>query len=157
MDHFPGDYGHGDAAAVESFITAAIIGARDSYRDPRWLFWADNWIAGRDRSYESASLAQRQARIAHLRELAEAGHGGAADTNWPGSSLETLSDETAAERAAWAASLALITAPMAPDLTGFFLRFEAWVKSKLAQWTEAHPLASVFPATSRWLALARGA
>jgi hypothetical protein len=137
---------HADRAAVENFITAAIISARETYREPRWLFWADNWISGRDRSYESAQLAHRQARRVHLSELSES----ASDTDSPKKPIETLSDETAAERAAWAAGLALITAPMAPDLTGLCLRFEALVKAKVARMLAGRTMPWHLPAAARW-------
>jgi len=148
---------HADGAAVENFITSAIISAREVYRDSRWLFWADNWMSGRDRSYESAQLAHRQARLANLRELAESANEACGGVNRRGKRIEALSDETAAERAAWAASLALVTAPMAPDLTGFFLRFEALVKEKLARMLAAHTLPWRLPVATRWTSFARSA
>lgn len=142
-----------DSGAVENFITAAIISAREGYRDSRWLFWAENWMNGRDRSYESAQLAHRQARSVYLRELSES----AAGVDCQQKPIETLSDETAAERAAWAASLALITAPMAPDLTGFFLRFEATVKDRLGRLLAGHTLPWQATVSTRWTSFARGA
>lgn len=142
-----------DGAAVENFVTAAIISARDCYRDPRWLFWADNWIAGRDRSYESAQLAHRQARQLHMRELAELANGAFGGDNRQ-KPIETLSDETGAERAAWAAGLALIIAPMVPDLTGFCLRFEAWLKNRLALMLAGRKPPWHLPLATRWTALA---
>lgn len=144
---------HPDSTAVENFITAAIISARESYRDSRWRFWADNWMNGRDRSYESAQLAHRQARSVHLRELSES----AGDAGCQKKPIETLSDETAAERAAWAASLALITAPMAPDLTGFFLRFEALVKDRLGRMLAGCTPPWHAPDAARWTPSARSA
>jgi hypothetical protein len=147
--------GYRNGNAVENFITAAIISARESYCDPRWLFWAENWIAGRDRSYESAELAHRQARLADMQtKCAQGMLGEGHQTKEP---IETLSDETAAERAAWAAGLALINAPMAPDLTGFFLRFEARVKDLLAGMLSGRALPWRAPVMVRWMSLARGA
>lgn len=150
-------YGHGDSAAVENFITAAIISAREGYSDPRWRFWADNWINGRDRSYESAQLAHRRARTEHLQGVAKSADNTGSGTAQSEKPIETLSDETPAERAAWAAGLALITASMAPDLTGFFLRFEASVKDRLDRMLAGHTRSWRFPVTARWMTFARGA
>lgn len=132
-----------DGATVERYVTAAIIGAREGYRDPKWLFWADNWLSGRDRSYESARLAHDRARSAYL---------GAANRN-DVEPIETMSDESPAERAAWAAGLALLTAPMGPSLNGTFLRFEAAVKRNVARLLATLP--AWFPAAGSGAGLAR--
>ncbi len=129
--------------AVQNYIIAAIIGARDGYDDPNWQFWAENWLNGRDRSYESAALAHRQAR--EVCERLTVGASGADDET-----LESFSDEVPAERAAWAAGLALVNAPMGPDLTGSCLRFEAAVKRGVAR-----ILGALAPSTTRWAELLR--
>lgn len=95
---------------------AAIFNAREVATDPKWLTWADHWIACRDRSFESAFAAHQQAHEAREHELA---------------SGVAASDETAAELALWAAGLALVTAPVAPNITGACLRFEAALREKL--------------------------
>ena len=47
--------------AIGRYVIAAIVDAREVYTDPKWLAWADHWIAGRDRSFASARKAQRRA------------------------------------------------------------------------------------------------
>ncbi len=147
MRHSARAQGYGDGTALESYVMGAIVSARESYHEPKWLFWADNWINGRDRSYESADRARRQARKASEWRLAGEGPLGACDEM-----LESFSDELPAERAAWAAGLALVTAPMGPDLTGSCLRFEAALKRGIARL-----LASLawLPAADRWAGLMR--
>ena len=54
--------------AIERYVIAAIVDAREVYTDPKWLAWADHWIAGRDRSFASARSAHRMARQACDRE-----------------------------------------------------------------------------------------
>jgi hypothetical protein len=140
-----------DGGTVEKYVIAAIVSAREGYHGPEWLFWADNWINGRDRSYESARLAHRGARKACAdgsANLAEEGQ-----TGGDSEIIESFCDERPAERAAWAAGLALVTAPMGPDLTGVFLRFEAGVKHRLAHLLAALP--ESFPLAVRWIGLAR--
>jgi hypothetical protein len=112
--------------AIERYVTAAIVDAREVYTDLKWLAWADHWIAGRDRSFASARRAHRMALQACGRESAEM-----ADClrGCPESSETDIGrSETPAELAAWAAGLALVATPMALDLTagirrmGFALR-----------------------------------
>ena len=57
--------------AIERYVMAAIVDAREVYTDPKWLTWADHWIDGRDRSFASARSAHRMARQACDRESAE--------------------------------------------------------------------------------------
>jgi hypothetical protein len=135
-----------DAAAVENYVTSAIIGARETYQEPKWAFWADNWINGRDRSYESAELARRSASEACERLMS--GDSLIAE----GVDLELISDELPAERAARAAGLALVAAPMGPDITGSCLRFEAAVKRHMRRLLSS--LARI-PAPLKWADIAR--
>ena len=37
--------------AIERYVMAAIVDAREVYTDPKWLTWADHWINGRDRKF----------------------------------------------------------------------------------------------------------
>ena len=112
--------------AIERYVIAAIVDAREVYTDLKWLAWADHWIAGRDRSFASARRAHRMALrpvIANLRRwpIVRAGCPESSETDIGRS-------ETPAELAAWAAGLALVATPMALDLTagirrmGFALR-----------------------------------
>lgn len=144
MRHSTWAQGYRDGSAVESYIKAAIASARENYREPQWLFWADNWLNGRDRSYESADLARRQAcKACEQGWMSERSLSGA-------QALEAFSDEVPAERAAWAAGLALVTAPMGPDLTGNCLRFEAAIKRGWARLMSA-----LAPSKTRWAELLR--
>ncbi|HZO81142.1 MAG TPA: hypothetical protein VFB33_05560 [Candidatus Binataceae bacterium] len=117
-----GAYVYTDPDAVEKYVTVAIFIARDGYRDPRWRRWAENWLSGRDRSYRSAQLAYRRARQLWSREITDGLPLVAA--KW---AIEQLSDELPAERAARAARLALLAAPIGPDLRAALLRFTAAV------------------------------
>ena len=116
--------------AIERYVIAAIIDAREVYTDQKWLVWANHWIAGRDRSFASARTAHRTARQACDRESAEMAdcardclESGEADFGpW----------ETPAELAAWAAGLALVMAPVAPDLTAGIRRMEFALRTRLA-------------------------
>ncbi|MGH7914138.1 MAG: hypothetical protein ACREPW_05750, partial [Candidatus Binataceae bacterium] len=97
-------------AAIERYVMAAISDAREVYTDENWRTWADHWMAGRDRSFASARSAHRMARQACERELAEMNNcvqNGLDDGEAQGGPMET-----AAEMAAWAAGLALVTAPV---------------------------------------------
>ena len=101
--------------AIERYVMAAIVDAREVYTDPKWLTWADHWINGRDRSFASARSAHRMARQACDRESVELA--AEAQDSPEGVDTEFSLLETGAEMAAWAAGLALVTAPVAPDLT----------------------------------------
>jgi hypothetical protein len=116
-------------AAIESYVMAAIVIAREVYTDQNWLVWADHWMAGRDRSFASARMAHRMARQARDRELAES----AANCQRAGldsKATETGPTETPAEMAAWAAGLALVTAPVAPDPSAGFRRLRFALRSR---------------------------
>ncbi len=146
--------------AIERYVIAAIIDAREVYTDQKWLAWADHWIAGRDRSFASARTAHRTARQACDRESAEMAdcardclESGEADFGpW----------ETPAELAAWAAGLALVTAPVAPDLTAGIRRMEFALRTRLASMRTAQNVRSDARSTrpslaGRVVALARRA
>ena len=113
--------------AIERYVMAAICDAREVYDAPAWRAWAEHWIAGRDRSFASARKAHRMAREERQRELAGLLEGAQ-------STSETRDDraETPAELAAWAAGLALVTAPVAPDLTApvrrIFFSLRTWLE-----------------------------
>jgi hypothetical protein len=142
--------------AIESYVMAAIVNARDVYTDQKWLVWADHWIAGRDRSFSSAKTAHRMAREACVRELVEM-----ADSERDGSeNQEGLPDaaETAAEMAAWAAGLALVTASVVPDLTATFRRLKFAVRSSFRSLRSMESTRSLRPSLAgRAVALARRA
>ena len=116
--------------AIERYVIAAIVDAREVYTDQAWLAWADHWIAGCDRSFASARTAHRMARQACDRELAAiAGcmrHRAESDESDAGPS------ETPAELAAWAAGLALVTAPVGPDLTAGIRRMQFALRTRFA-------------------------
>jgi hypothetical protein len=117
-------------ATIECYVMAAIVNAREVYTDQKWLTWADHWIAGRDRSFASAKTAHRMARQTCDRESAEM-----ADSEQDGTENQYAlpgSTETAAEMAAWAAGLALVTASVAPDLTAPFRRLAFALRSSLS-------------------------
>jgi hypothetical protein len=117
--------------AIEHYVMAAIVDAREVYNDEKWLTWADHWIAGRDRSFASARTAHRMARQACDREsakIADRSH------DCPQSGDEEFGPaETPVEMAAWAAGLALVTAPVAPDLAAAIRRIEFSLRSRLAR------------------------
>jgi len=112
--------------AIERYVTAAIVDAREVYAEQKWLAWADHWIAGHDRSFASARRAHRRALQACDRESAEMAD--CARGRPESSDRDIGPSETPAELAAWAAGLALVATPMALDLTagirrmGFALR-----------------------------------
>jgi hypothetical protein len=117
--------------AIEHYVMAAIVDAREVYNDEKWLTWADHWIAGRDRSFASARTAHRMARQACDREsakIADRSH----DCLQSGDE-EFGPAETPVEMAAWAAGLALVTAPVAPDLAAAIRRIEFSLRSRLAR------------------------
>jgi hypothetical protein len=116
-------------AAIERLVRAAIFEAREVYDDADWKFWAERWIDGRDRSFASARIAHDSAREAHRREVDECSEEKASSEIW-GTSMDSP-----AESAAWAAGLALATAPIAPDLKAGLLRVTegawAWISVAL--------------------------
>ncbi|MGZ6175685.1 MAG: hypothetical protein ACXWNB_07610, partial [Candidatus Binataceae bacterium] len=116
--------------AIERYVMAAIVDAREVYTDPKWLTWADHWIDGRDRSFASARSAHRMARQACDRESVELA--AEAQDSPEGVDTEFSLLETGAEMAAWAAGLALVTAPVAPDLTAGIRRIEFALRKRLA-------------------------
>ena len=103
--------------AIERYVMAAIVDARTACADQEWLSWADGWISGRDRSFASAQTAHHRAREARVRESASTPRESNIDA-----------PETPAERALWAAGLALVTAPVGPDPGAAIRRivFAAW-------------------------------
>jgi len=117
-------------AAIERYVMAAIIDAREVYADPKWLAWADHWIGGRDRSFASARTAHRMARQACDRESAE--RVTCAEDYLDSVETDFYPIETPAELAAWAAGLALVTAPVAPDLTAGIRRMEFALRTRLS-------------------------
>jgi hypothetical protein len=121
--------------AIERYVIAAIIEAREVYSEQRWIVWADHWIAGRDRSFASARTAHRMARQACDRELAAMADcaRGYAETG----EMDVRPSETPAELAAWAAGLALVTASVAPDLTAGIRRMRFALRTGLASMRRA--------------------
>jgi hypothetical protein len=142
--------------AIERYVIAAIVDARQVCTDQKWLAWADHWIAGRDRSFASARTAHRIARQACERESAEMAER-ARDGSESGAT-DFGPSETAAELAAWAAGLALVTAPVAPDLTAGIRRMEFALRTRLARKRRPKRAKSVRPSLAgRAVALARRA
>ena len=143
--------------AIERYVMAAIIDAREVYTDRKWLAWADGWIAGRDRSFVSATKAHRVALQACERELAQA-----AAARWAAADQSADADswthETPAELAAWAAGLAVVRAPITPDLMAGIRRIEFAVRTRLASLRPAGHTNATRPALAgRAVALARRA
>ncbi|MGZ6185684.1 MAG: hypothetical protein ACXWNN_07290 [Candidatus Binataceae bacterium] len=142
--------------AIERYVMAAIVDAREVYTDPNWLTWADHWINGRDRSFASARSAHRMARQACDRESVELA--AEAQDSPEGVDTEFSLLETGAEMAAWAAGLALVTAPVAPDLTAGIRRIEFALRKRLAATRVAEGARSTRPSLAgRAVALARRA
>ena len=143
-------------ASIERYVMAAIVDAREVYTDQKWLTWADHWIAGRDRSFASARIAHRMARQACDRELAAL-----ANCTQDGLKNDETADgsmETPAEMAAWAAGLALVTAPVAPDLMAGIRRMEFALRSRLSRVRTPEGIRSLRPSLAgRAVALARRA
>lgn len=125
FDH-SGRYAYKPENAIERYITVAIINAREVYTDPEWVFWADNWLSGRDRSYESTDRVHRRVRAENDRGKALLGD----RSGWDREEYDSAA--AASDMAVWAAGLALVTAPLAPDLTGTFLRFGAALRARLS-------------------------
>jgi hypothetical protein len=143
-------------AAIERYVMAAIVDAGEVYTDQKWLTWADHWIAGRDRSFASARIAHRMARQACDRELVEMTNG--ARDGLEGGETEVGFTETAAAMAAWAAGLALVTAPVAPDLMAGIRRMEFALRSRLSRGRTPEGVRSLRPSlVGRAVALARRA
>ncbi|HVB79278.1 MAG TPA: hypothetical protein VNE82_04925 [Candidatus Binataceae bacterium] len=139
--------------AIERYVMAAIVDAREVYADRNWLTWADHWMAGRDRSFASARSAHRMARQVCDRESAEMTRSGLENDD-----LEAGSMETPAEMAAWAAGLALVTAPVAPDLMAGIRRMEFALRSRLSRIRTTEGAMSQRPSLAgRAVALARRA
>ena len=115
--------------AIERLVRAAIFEAHEVYNDADWRFWAEKWIDGRDRSFASARIAHDSAREACRREIGKCSEEEASSGVW-GTSMDSP-----AESAAWAAGLALATAPIAPDLKAGILRIAesawAWISVAL--------------------------
>ncbi len=114
--------------AIERYVMAAIVDAREVYIDPKWLAWADHWIAGRDRSFASARKAHRRALEACDREQAKAGGARRSGSD----RIDPAPTETPAEMAAWAAGLALVATPMAINLTAGIRRMRFALQTRLA-------------------------
>jgi len=142
--------------AIERYVMAAIIDAREVYTDKKWLAWAENWIAGRDRSFASAVKAHQIALQACERESLEAAarRAGAEER----AEAEFYAHETPAELAAWAAGLAVVRAPITPDLMAGIRRIEFAVRTRLACLRPAGQTSAARPALAgRAVALARRA
>ncbi|HTQ23451.1 MAG TPA: hypothetical protein VMI09_02070 [Candidatus Binataceae bacterium] len=116
--------------AIERYVMAAIVDAREVYADRKWLTWADSWIAGRDRSFASARKAHQIALQACERESSEAA-ARTADAD-ESAEAESCAPETPAELAAWAAGLAVVRAPIVPDLMAGIRRIEFALRNRLA-------------------------
>jgi hypothetical protein len=142
--------------AIERYVMAAIIDAREVYSDKKWLAWADNWIAGRDRSFASARKAHQIALQACDRDSLEAAARIAdGDEN---REAEFCALETPAELAAWAAGLAVVRAPIVPDLMAGIRRIEFALRKRLANLRPASDAKATRPALAgRAAALARRA
>jgi hypothetical protein len=142
--------------AIERYVMAAIVDAREVYTDQKWLTWADHWIAGRDRSFASARTAHRRARQTRDRESAEMAD--CARDCLESGGMDFGPSETPAELAAWAAGLALVTAPVAPDLTARIRRIEFALRSRVASIRTADGARPIRPSLAgRAVALARRA
>jgi hypothetical protein len=125
--------------AIGRYVIAAIVDAREVYTDPKWLAWADHWIAGRDRSFASARKAHRRALQACDRESAKAGRA----RRCPESDEKDLAPtETPAELAAWAAGLALVATPMAINLTAGIRRMRFVLRARLTSMRAAQTVRS---------------
>jgi hypothetical protein len=143
-------------ASIERYVMAAIVDAREVYTDQKWLAWADHWITGRDRSFASAKIAHRMARQVCDRESTESANR-AQDAPKSGKA-EFGPMETPAAMAAWAAGLALVTAPVAPDLMAGIRRMEFALRSRLARVRAPESVSSLRPSLAgRAVALARRA
>jgi hypothetical protein len=142
--------------AIERYVMAAIVDAREVYTDKRWLAWAENWIVGRDRSFASAVKAHQIARRACEHESPEA----VARTvdGCQNGETEFCAQETPAELAAWAAGLAVVRAPITPDLMAGIRRIEFALRRRLARLRPAADARATRPALAgRVVALARRA
>ena len=146
----------GTRESIERYVMAAIIDARGVSTDQRWLAWADHWISGRDRSFASAQTAHRMARQASDRESTEIAN--RVQDGSDSDDTELGSIETPAEMAAWAAGLALVTAPVAPDLMAGIRRMEFALRSRLSRTRAPQGIRSLRPSLAgRVVALARRA
>jgi hypothetical protein len=143
-------------ASIERYVMAAIIDAREVCTDQKWLAWADHWVTGRDRSFASARIAHRMARQICDRESTEIANRA---QDGPESGAAGFGpSETSAEMAAWAAGLALVTAPVAPDLMAGIRRMEFALRSRLSRTRTPEGVRSVRPSLAgRAVALARRA
>jgi hypothetical protein len=118
------------SCTMERFVTAAIIQAREVCTDCKWLSWADHWLSGCDRSFASARVAHRDAhRVCERESIERSGLTDSASANTK-SGREPL--ETPADLAAWAAGLALLTAPVTPDLGAGIRRMEFAARSRIS-------------------------
>lgn len=143
-------------AAIERYVMAAIVDAREVYTDQKWLIWADHWITGRDRSFASARIAHRMARQACDCELVDVAN--CAQDGPESGDTEFGPVETPAALAAWAAGLALVTAPVAPDLMAGIRRMEFALRSRLSRGRTPEGVRSLRPSLAgRAVALARRA
>ena len=143
-------------ASIERYVMAAIVEAREVYTDQKWLIWADHWITGRDRSFASARTAHRMARQVCDRESTEMAN--RAQDEPESGDTEFGSMETPAAMAAWAAGLALVTAPVAPDLMAGIRRMEFALRSRLSRIRTPEGVRSLRPSLAgRAVALARRA
>jgi hypothetical protein len=146
--------------AIERYVTAAIVDAREVYTDQKWLAWADHWIAGRDRSFASARRAHRRALQACDRE--STAMAGCARRCPVSDGMDFAPVETPAEMAAWAAGLALVATPMAINLTAGIRRMRFALQTRLASMRTAQRVRSDARSTrpslaGRAVALARRA
>ena len=142
--------------AIERYVMAAIVDAREVYTDKKWLAWAENWIAGRDRSFASAAKAHQIARQACAQESSET-TARTADTEEKGWA-EFCGHESPAELAAWAAGLAVVRAPITPDPMAGIRRIEFALRKRLANLRPAGGAKATRPALAgRVVALARRA
>jgi hypothetical protein len=143
-------------ASIERYVMAAIVDAREVYTDKRWLVWADHWIAGRDRSFASARIAHRMARQVSDRESIEIAK--RAQDSAESGETEFGPVETPAAMAAWAAGLALVTAPVTPDLMAGIRRMEFALRSRFSRVRRPEGVRSLRPSLAgRAVALARRA
>jgi hypothetical protein len=126
--------------AIERYVIAAIVDAREVYTDQKWLAWADHWIAGRDRSFASARKAHRRALQACDRE--SAAMAGCARHCPESDGMDFALTETPAEMAAWAAGLALVATPMAINLTAGIRRMRFALRTGLASMRTAQNVRS---------------
>jgi len=103
----------------------AIYCAREVYSEPAWLDWANDWLAGKNRSRQAAAEAENAAITAAAGAAITAAAWPAEAAVWPaeaaacaaaGAAAEAAG--AAAEAAAWAAEVAAWAAAEAGDWAG---------------------------------------